>query len=433
MLRIVIFLCVIILNLSAKASEINIAPVTTTSGIRALLNEDHFLPIISIKIAFKNSGSAYDPKDKNGLSFLVSSLLKEGAGNLSDIQYNEILENLAINLEFSTDQDYLYVNIKTLTKNLDKALELLNLSLTEANFEEKAIERIKNQTKALIIKQNKDPQYIAMHNVYKTIFENHPYANPITGNIKSINSINKQDLVLFTKNNFAKNNMVIAVSGDISSQILSQKLEKYLGNIQDKQSGQKTIGEVKYIDSDRQIKINYPNQQTLIVVASEGVLRKSKDFYPNYVANYILGGGEFQSRLMKELREKRGLVYSTNSALDLFNKAGLLISFASTRSEETKNSVKIIENTIQDLARGNITKQELEDAKQYLIDSFALKLITNSNFTDYLLVMQLEDLGIDFLQKRNDYIRQVTLDQINDSVIRLLNKKKVMVLVGQDL
>jgi zinc protease len=414
----------------AFAAIPQVAEVESAGGYKAWIIEDSYLPIVSIKIAFTKSGNAYDPAGKNGLAYMLSGLLDEGAGGMSSFEYRKKLEELAISIAFDVDDDNFYVLVQTLKENLDQSMQLINLALTKPNLNPDIIERIRNQILVIIQQQQEDPEYIATRKLDEAMFGNHPYGGTKQGNLDSIKSIKRENLQGFIENNFTKENIVISIVGDVTKKQVAKLLDKHL-TIPTKEHKTSPLPAVNISDTGQEINVEKSIPQSIILFAGKGVKRSDKDFYPFYLMNHILGGGGFESRLMDTVREKNGLAYSVSSYLDLYNQAGIFSGSAGTDGTKMKKTISLIKDELRKMQQKGVTDKELADAKDYLINSFPLKMTKNEKLAEFLSVMQTENLGIDFLQKRNDDVRGVTKEQIQDVASRLLDVDKMtFVVVG---
>lgn len=418
----------------AFASIPPVQTLTSRSGISMWCIEDHYLPIVSIKLAFKYAGSAYDPPNQHGLALMAASLMDEGAGDMSGLEFKEKLEEMATSMDFHIDRDYFTISIKTLSVHVDETLKLLQIALTTPSFEEESVIRVRGQLAAMIERQKKEPGAIASRKLMEAMFGTHPYAQSSYGTLETLNNITSDHLKEYTHNHLTLDRMVIGVAGDISPNAFLKLLSSTLSVLPKTGSSNTTLPAVTYPNHPELIHIEYPVPQTVIMFGLPGVLRNDPLFYAAYVTNYIIGGGGFESRLMKTIREEKGLVYNISSGMDLSDKSGLIVGSAATRSNQSQATLALITDLLNTSRNEGLTEKELQNAKQYLIGSFAMKLVTNSNLADFLITMQLDHLGSDFLEKRNDYIRSLTLQQLNHMVSQLIQSDRmVTVVVGKKM
>lgn len=408
----------------------------TAQGKEFWLLEDHYLPIVTLQFSVPFSGAAYDPEEKLGLANMVASLLDEGAGEYDSQQFQTELEAIASSISFSVDNDYFYVSVKTLKAHLPRALELLSLALTQPVFSDDVLTRVRNQLIVSISKQKEKPAYLVSEKLQEIFYEGHPYRHPIEGNVETLRAITHDDLVSFVSQHFIRERMNVSVVGAVSSDEIAGYLDALLTKLP---SGSDTKQEQslpaltrKLEKTEVHVPINVP--QTVIAYAVDAPLRSSKDFYPTYVLNYILGGGGFESRLMKEIREERGLVYSVYSSYGTQDYAGFISGSAATESEKSPLTIAAIKKEFERINQEGVTQQELDDAKSYLIHSFPLRMTRNSYLVSFLDTMQREKLGVDFLEQRNAMVEAVTLEQVNNVAREWFDPERLVVVsAGQEL
>ncbi len=427
----IFFSAILYFNIADQAlkSSDKIQSLTTAQGVNFWLLEDHYLPIVSVKISFPHSGSAYDPNNKTGLANLVALLLNEGAGDYDEFTFHSELEAIATDIDFWVDEDYFYVSLKTLSEHITQAIKLMEVALTQPHFSPESIERVKEQLKVAITKQQQKPSYLALEKLRNKFYGNHPYARAREGTIESLDLIERKDLLHFVTEHFTKENINVSVVGDVEVEKISVLLDSSFSSL-----AQISNREVVAVDSPVPsseggvfyVSVNVP--QTFIAFASAAPLRGSDDFYPMYILNYILGGGGFESRLMQKVREEEGLVYSVSSSYDTNEKSGLIIGTAATEKKKAHKTIEAIKDEYKKIYSKGITEKELADAKSYLINSFPLKMTKNTYLASFLDAMQQQELGINFLDERNKMVESVTLAQINDVAKRWLSADNVTII-----
>ena len=379
---------------------------------KAWLVNDNNLPIIAIKLAFK-AGSGLDPIGKKGLANMTVSLLDEGAGNYSAKEFKRILADNSITLNFNVSHDNFYINLYTLKENLDLSFQLLDLALTKPTFKLQEIDRIKGNIKLILEQSYKDPNEIGTRLFREILFEGHPYQYDTLGIREDIDKIEKKDLESFLNNNLTLENLFVAASGDINESELKKYLEKYFIKFDKEKKVNKVPIHKKNIKPN--IFLHKKDlRQSSILFAGEGISKTDPYFYPAYVMNYILGGGGFFSRLTTEVREKRGLVYSVYSYLYRYDKY---------------NFFKIIKEELVKIKNQGVTESELNDAKNYLINSYVLRLDSNKKVASILLNTQMDGLNTDFFKKRNDYINSVSLEDIKVVAKKILDENQIFFLI----
>ena len=414
--------------LAGEAGAVDIERVVSPKGIEAWLVSEHTVPVIAVSFAFEG-GSAQDPKGKAGVATLLSGLLDEGAGSLDSRAFQSALDDYSIGLSFDASRDTFSGSLQTLTEHRDEAVRLTRLALTEPRFDAEPVERIRSQILTGIKASERDPGEIASRAMMEAIFGGHPYAAPSEGTVESVTAITADDLRLWHDKILARDNLKVAVVGDIDAATLGPMLDAIFSDLPVK-ANRIGVSDVAPREAEA-IDVPMAIPQAIIQVAGNGLKRDDPDYITASVASYILGGGSFSSRLYDEIREKRGLAYSVWLGLIPLDHAGLWFVSTSTRADQADTVVALIESEIKRFAEEGPTEQELADAKAYLIGSYPLRFDSSSDIADQLLAIQMENLGIDYVDKRNDLIAAVTIDDIRRVSKRLFaGDDRVVVRVG---
>lgn len=404
-----------------------IQTVTSPGGIEAWLVEEHSLPLLTMNFAFLG-GAAGEPADKTGLANFMTAMMDEGAGGLRAADFQERVEELAMRMSFDAGRDEYTGAFQTLTKNREASTDLLRLALTQTRFDPDAVERMRKQILANIAFDAKDPDRIADDVWYSIAFKGHPYSRPVTGTVETVTAITPEDLHEFRQRLFAKDNLRVAVVGDITAEELGRLLDKVFGDLPAK-SGIDPIApaELPITPITKLVEMDVP--QSVAVFGHAGLSRKDPDFIPGFIADYILGGGGLTSRLMDEVREKRGLAYSVYSYMQSYDGAAIHFGRVATKTEAIGKSLEVIRGELQRMADEGPTPEELDDAKRYLTGSYALRFDSSSKIAGQLLGIQIEELGIDYVDKRNSLIEAVTIEDVRRVAKRFLDPGNLIVTV----
>jgi zinc protease len=419
----------ILIGSFAQARAMNIQKLVSPKGIEVWLVEEHTLPMIAMQFGFEG-GSSQDPAGKEGLAYFVSGTLDEGAGEISSQDFKDLLEGLAIEMSFDANRDVMTGGLKTLTKNKDEAFKLLHLALTEPRMDKEAVDRVREQIFSIIKVDQENPENVASDSWFAQVFPGHPYSSPMKGTLESIRRITPDDLRSFVKRNFARDKLHVAVVGDITPAELTRTVDMIFGSLPEK-SELRAIPEANWKPEVRQEIIPMATPQSVVNFGQPGPKRKDGDFMPAYVLNYILGGGGFASRLMTEVREKRGLAYSVYTYLQPYDRAGIWLGGVATENKSVGESINIIKSVLAEMAEKGPTPAELADAKRYLTGSYALRFSSSSQIAGILLWLQIEDLGIDYIDRRNALVDAVTIEDIKRVAKTLQPDKLVITIVGQ--
>ena len=406
---------------------VEIERVKSSGGIEAWLVRDHTNPIISMRFAFRG-GSALDPENLGGLANMAASLLDEGAGDIDSQAFQSTLEDLVISLRFDARRDALGGRLVSLTENRVTAFNLLKLALTRPRFDPEPVERIRSQILAGIRQDSENPGAIASKSLFKRLFPSHPYGRLRSGTAKSVAAITRDDLVAFASSRMAKNNLKIGVVGDITAQSLAAILDDVFGGLPDT-AAPWDIPEAEPQSDGRTQVVEKDIPQSSIVFADRGLKRKHPDFYAAYLMNYVLGGGGFTSRLYDTIRDKRGLAYSVYSGLHPLERAGLIFGGAGTTNAKVSETLSLLRQEWARMADNGVTEQELADAKTYQTGSYPLRFASSGSIAAMLVGIQMEDLGIDYMDRRNSLIEAVTLEDVNRVAKTLLRPDRLSIVV----
>jgi len=415
---------------AGTAQAVEVQKVVSAQGIEAWLVEEDTVPLIAVSFAFVG-GAAQDPAHLPGVANMLSGLLDEGAGDFDAAAFQNALDEFSIELSFDADRDSFGGSLRTLVENRDEAARLLRLALTEPRFDPEPVDRIRAQVVAGIRSDERDPDNVGAEALMAAAFPNHPYSRPVEGTLESVAAITVDDLRTFHGKNIARDNLKVAVVGAINAADLAALLDEVFGSLPVK-ANLDLIRNVEPVIGERiDIAMNIP--QSVLLFAGKGLVRSDPDYVPAAIAFHILGGGGFSSRLYEEVREKRGLAYSIGLGLRAYNHAGLILGRTRTRSDQADQVVALVESEISRFATEGVDEDELAEAKSYLIGSYALRFTTSTRIARQLLAIQLDDLGIDYINRRNDLIASVTGDDIRRVVRRLLGNGEdlTVVRVGQ--
>jgi zinc protease len=424
-------LCVLVLITAQlfipPAHAMKIQEITSPSGLKAWLVEEHSVPLVAMRFAF-DGGNAQDPQGQEGLTNFLSGMLDEGAGDLSATQFQQRMEEIAMRMSFDDSRDAFFGSFETLTENRDQAVELLRLALHKPRFDAEAIERVRGQLLAGLAYAARDPEKVAAEQWDAIAFSGHPYGRPTNGTATSLQQISRDDLEGYRRRVFAKDNLRVVIVGDIDANSAGAMLDAVFGELAPKAE----LIPVADVVANAQEKLKVVEMNVPQSVARFGLSamsRKDNDFMAAFTLNQILGGGGFASRLMEEVREKRGLAYSVYSYLLPMTHASVWSGGVATKNEKIDHSLALIRAELKRMSEFGPTQKELDNARSYLIGSFALRFDTNSKIASQLLWIYQEDLGIDYIEKRNAMIDALTIDDVKRVANRLLNVDNLIVTV----
>ncbi|MCK7610682.1 M16 family metallopeptidase [Roseibium sediminicola] len=425
------FVCLALIALFASAPmamAVEIQKVTSPGGIEAWLVEDHTVPLVALNFSFEG-GSAQDPDGKEGLTRLLAATLDEGAGDLDSEAFQARQEALAISIGFSTGKDRFYGSLRSLTPTLRDATELLALAVNAPRFDTAPIDRMKAQLATQARRNESDPDAIAGRALAKAMFGNHPYARPTLGSTETLEGLTAADLAEQHRKLLARDGLTIGVVGAIDADTLADILDEVFASLPAKADLVPVAELSPATGSEISDELAVP--QTTILLGLPGLKRDDPDYQAAYVMNHILGGGTFTSWLYQEVREKRGLSYSTGTSLSPYAHAALLIGSAATKAERAGETVQVMLDQLRRMATEGPTEEELRAAKQYLTGSYALRFDSSGKIAGQLVALQNAGLGMDYFDRRNGEIDAVSLDDVRRVAQRLLaDKAPTIVTVG---
>lgn len=380
--------------------------------LSAYFMEEHSNPIISVSFLFKNAGSAHDAEGQHGLALLASSVLTDGAGEFDEKEFNEFMEENGVKIKFSVTPDDFKGWMAFPSQNKTTATNLLRAALTEPHADEKILEVYKNKIKNARLEQNEKPNLILQQKFNENIFAGHPYSRNYLGNDEDVANLTSEDILNYVKKSLAKDNLMVGITGDLTADEAKVLLYDLFGTLSDKNS-KSSLEKIDFFAEGVEYNTKHKTAQVVTKFVSKGAFRSSSDFYPLYLANYILGESGLSSRLSKVIREKEGLTYGVYTYLTNSDAVALIEGGFSATPENFEKAQQLLKEEWLKLGKKGVTAEELNEAKKSLLNSFYLRFATIDGISDMLVAMQKYNLGLDFLTKRNDYIRQVSLKDVN--------------------
>ena len=415
--------------LAVPAHAIDIQAVTSPGGIKAWLVQDDTIPFVAVEFAFKG-GASLDQPNKRGAINLMAATLEEGAGSRDSVAFAQAVEDLGARFSFDVGDDSLSVGMRALSENRDEAAALLAEALTQPRFDDAAIERVRAQVQSIIRSEATDPQSIAAKEMSRQAWGDHPYATSLNGTEDSVAALTRQDLVAAKNRVLARDRVVVGAAGDISPEELGLLLDKVLGGLPEQ--GTAPLPEPARLQLTGGVTvIDWDSPQTVVSFAGPGLPIDDPDYFAAFVANHILGGGGFSSRLMEEIREKRGLTYGVGTTLATGVYGQTWRGGMAGSNATTGEAVDLIKAEWDRMAQG-VTDRELTDAKTYLTGEYPLRFDGNGSIAGILAGMQLIGFPIDYVNTRNAKVEAVTAEDVKRVAEELLAADKLrFVLVGR--
>lgn len=385
---------------------------TTAGGARVYFVENRDLPMLDVSVTFA-AGSARDTRERSGLARMTRQLMSLGAGAWSEQEIAECLADVGAILSGHFDQDRAGFGLRTLSgaKERDQALSVLQAVLAAPHFDAAVLAREKARAVAGLREAATQPQYLGEKAFQAAVFDDHPYALNEAGEIDAIERLERDDLVAFHRQYYRASNATLAIMGDIGRDQAERLAEALTTGLPPGEAPPPTPP-VRASERGSEQVIPHHATQSHLFLGLPGMKRGDPDFFPLVVGNYILGGGGFDSRIMAEVRVRRGLAYSAYSAIQPMQELGVFVIGLQTRREATREAVQVVRETLEAFLRDGPTDAELAQAKNFLVGSFPLRLDSNRKILDHLAMIGFYRLPLDWLDTYASRVKAVTREDI---------------------
>ena len=424
-----ILTAVFALTASVASAAVDIKTVTSPGGIDAWVVEEPSIPFVALEIRIRG-GASLDAPGKRGATNLMTGLIEEGSGDMTAQEFQTELESLAASFSFRAYDDTMSISAQFLTENQDEVLALLKQALTDPRFDQDAIDRVRAQVIAGIRSDEKDPNSLAGAAFDAAAFGDHPYGTSMDGTVDSVNGLTQDDLFTAHRNALTRDRMFVSAVGDITAAEIGPMLDTLLGELP--AEGPPLPDDIDFGLDGGVTVIDFATPQSVALFGHAGIERDDEDFFAAYVMNQILGAGGFESRLMDEVREKRGLTYGVSTFLVPKFHAEMILGQVASANGTIAEAIEVISDEWARMANEGVTEDELASAKTYLTGEYPLRFDGNGEIADIMVGMQMIGLPPDYVVNRNDYIEAVTLDDVNRVASELLDPEALhFVVVGQ--
>ena len=430
MKKFLIAVCSILILLTKPLyAELNIQELISQNGTKFWLAQEKSIPFVSLEIRFRGGTSMDDNKTRGAVSFMTA-MLEEGAGELDAQAFSKARDSIAASFNFDVSRDSLSVSARFLSDTREEAIQLLKQALTTPRFDKEAMERVRKQIIAIIASNQKNQNKIAQSKLYELTFPDHIYSSSGLGSTDKITLLNGNDLRQAHKVAITRDRISVSIVGDISEIQAIEMLDELLENLPD--SSKLLPKRVRANLDLGTVLVDYPSPQSVAFFTFKGISRTDQDFFAAFVMNHILGGGGFNSRLMKEIREERGLTYSVNTSLAQYDHAELYLGMFQSSNDKISEAIGILKKEIALLANNGVDQEELEEAKKFLIGAYPLRFDGNVRIANILAGMQFMGLDKEYIKLRNVMVSGVTSEDVARVAKRLLSSKEfTLVVVGK--
>ncbi len=411
------------------AAQVAVTEITTPGGIDAWLVEEPSLPFVALELLFPG-GSALDPEGEEGAAALMAAMLDLGAGDLDERGFAEAMEAVAAEFSFDAAGDSVSVSARFLTEFRTEAVALLELALTEPRFDEDAFGRVRARAVSAARSALRNPNRLASLEMNRLAWGDHPYARPDDGTEESLAALTPDHLRAAHRRGLARDRVHVAAVGDIDAETLAAVLDDLLGALPEAQAPLPPRAEFALEGGVTVVPFDGP--QSVIAFAQRGIPRDDPEFFAAFVMTEVLGGGRFGTRLMRALREERGLTYGVGIGLATRAFGESIQGRLSTSNDRAAEAIEMVRAEWAEMADAGLTEAELAAIQTYLTGAYPLRFDGNARIASILASMQFQDLPVSYLTERNDLVRAVTAEDVAALAARLLDPEALhFVVVGR--
>jgi zinc protease len=383
------------------------------------------------RLALVRSGATHDPSGRAGVANLTASLLDEGTARRTSTQIAEEIDFVGGSLSSSASHDYTTVSVRVLKKDIEKGMDLLSDVLLHPRFDPREVDRVKQLVLGAIDGEKDDPMTLAKRAFDRMIFGDHPYRNPVIGLAETVRTIDSEALRQFHQRYYLPNNAQVTVVGDVTEAAAVSLVDRYF-SAWERRPLESDSTPAPVLQMKKEEKIEKGVTQTSVLMGHLGIARKNPDFYPVIVMNYILGGGGFSSRLLSEIRDNQGLVYSASSSFNAQWYPGSFSVSFQTRADNTQAAISAVRLEIDRIRTEGVSETELSEAKAYLIGSFPLRLETTGALAGILSSVGFYELGLTYFHDYPRAIEAVTREDVLRVAKQYLHPDRMaLVIVGR--
>lgn len=426
MKRFLILICTYFLFSFSASAFIKVQEITSPGGIKAWFAYDPVSPIISMNFSF-SGGSAVESEGKSGTAEMSAGILMQGAGKMDKKALTAMMQDLAIEIDFQSNLDFFSGNLQTTHTNRIEAFKLLGLMLAKPNLVPQSLEHVRRLQLTYLANVKKDPRSLALRSLNKSLYPGHAYGRPSYGQEKSVRSLAQADIQAYLKKYIVKSGLVVGITGKISPEEAGELLDIAFGALPQGKSTPATA-KIKPKSWKEPVLVEQNIPQSTIVFAQEGWRYGHKNFVAADFLIYILGG-DLTSRLMEEIRIKKGYAYYVGSRMSPHVQSGLISGSLGTSHQHAQEAIQLLRAEWKRLKDHGVTPKEFEDTKKYLINSFALRFQSSAAVAAYLKMYQIYQFDVTYFQKRQEIIENITLAELNQLAKTLLKPDQLSIVV----
>ncbi|KPK18880.1 MAG: zinc protease [Betaproteobacteria bacterium SG8_41] len=406
----------------------------TAGGARVYFVENHDLPMLDLSVEFP-AGSAYDSAEKSGAAAMTNRLLQLGADGMSEDEIARRLADIGAQLGASSETDRAGLSLRTLSSVRERrpALDIFARILRNPSFPQAVLEREKARLIGALKEADTKPDTIGSVNFYRLLYRTHPYALRSSGEVATVETLTREDLVSFYRRHYDRRYAVVALIGDVTRAEAEAIAEEVTRDLPQGNGAKPALPGVAVLDDGARRFIAHPASQAHILIGTPGIRRGDPDYFPLFVGNHVLGGGGFVSRIIEEVRQKRGLAYAAYSYFSPLQRAGPFVIGMQTQREQAAEALRVVDATLREFVASGPTEDELRDAKRNIIGSFPLRIDSNRKIHGYLALIGFYQLPLSYLEDFSGNIERVTIADVKAAFARRVDPDRmVTVVVGPE-
>lgn len=404
----------------------------TDSGARVYFVPVDDIPMVDVRIVF-DAGSARDhftPRKLSGTALMTNGLLAEGAAGKSAQQLAENFASVGAAFSNGAMKDMAWLSLRSLRedKYLQPALTNLQAILNQPDFPAQAFQRERERLKIAVKSKKQSPGAIASQRFYEELYADHPYATPTEGTEQSLTKLSRSDLQQFYQQYYVASNAVISVVGQLNRAQAEQLVQQLLAELPSGQAPP-ALPAVQPLSAAKTVQIDFPSAQSTVLMGQVGMARGDADYFALYLANHAFGGSGFGSRMMHEVREKRGLAYSAYSYFSPMAQPGPFMIGLQTRNDQVEQALQVVRQELADFIAEGPGEDELQDSLKNITGGFPLRIDSNRKIVEYLSMMGFYQLPLDYLDTFVSRVNQQTRDNVHDALQRRLHEDKMLTII----
>ncbi|MBT8545747.1 insulinase family protein [Polynucleobacter paneuropaeus] len=422
--------------LTSVQAALPIQQLDSYKGAKAYLVQTQSLPMLDIEISI-DAGTRYDPASKAGLAIMTAELLDNGirsAGrNLTEAQIADEIADLGADIKIGVSGERAMILVRCLSRPdiRDRAIQLARLILSSPTYDSVIVNREKQRISAGLLEAETKPDFVLDRRFRKAVYGDYPLGNAVT--VKSIAGLSVSDLKQFHQQFYRSDRVIVSMVGDVSKSEAQEIMQTLVKDLPQTGSSIPPLPELARSPvqnlSEREITIPFDSQQAHIAMGMTAIARNNPDYFPLIVGNYALGGGGFVSRLMNEVREKRGLAYSVFSYFAPGQETGIFQAGLQTKNDQATMALDVMTETISQFIAKGPTQSELDAAKANLINGFPLRIDNNRKLLDNVSSIAWNGLPLNTLDTWTEQVNAVTREQVESAFQKYLAMDRMKIVV----